>query len=82
MCCMCVLQTLDMGLCLVLASIMALTFVDCGSRALSGDWAWGKGRDRSSDGKVTGKRQCTYFTTATEVAIQRFRSARQFSVMR
>jgi hypothetical protein len=43
----------------VLATIMALTFVDCGSRAESSDWAWGKGRDRSSDGKVTGKGQCS-----------------------
>lgn len=41
----------------MLASIMALTFVDCGSRAESSDWAWGKGRDQGSDGKVTGKGQ-------------------------
>jgi hypothetical protein len=35
---------------------MALTIVDSGSRAESSEWAWGKGRDRTSDGKATGKR--------------------------
>jgi hypothetical protein len=42
-----------------MAIAMALTLVDCGSQAESSEWAWGKGRDRTSDGKATGKGQCS-----------------------
>jgi hypothetical protein len=35
--------------------LVTLSFVDCGSRAESSEWTWGKGRDRSPDGKTTGK---------------------------
>jgi hypothetical protein len=35
--------------------LVSLSLADCDSRAESGDWSWGKGRDRSTDGKATGK---------------------------
>jgi hypothetical protein len=35
--------------------LVALSLADCGSRAESSEWSWGKGRDRSTDGKATGK---------------------------
>ena len=35
--------------------LVALSLADCGSRAESSEWSWGKGRDRSIDGKATGK---------------------------
>jgi len=41
---------------LVLASMVALSLVDCESQAESGDWAWGKGRDRISGAKATGRK--------------------------
>ncbi|XP_021918811.1 uncharacterized protein LOC110829422 [Zootermopsis nevadensis] len=38
----------------VLACTLALSLVACESRAESDEWAWGKGRDQSSDDKQTG----------------------------
>jgi len=35
--------------------MVTLSLADCGSRAESSEWSWGKGRDRSADGKATGE---------------------------
>jgi hypothetical protein len=42
--------------------LVSLSLADCGSRAESSEWSWGKGRDRSTDGKATGKWQKTLLT--------------------
>jgi hypothetical protein len=68
-----VFQTPDMRWILAFACAVAVTLsaVDCGSRAESSEWTWGKGRDRSSDSKTTGKATEPYWLRTAQPSLKK-----------